>query len=176
MLASLRAALGVEEGLSDHSLDPVLVPVLAVLNSACVVEMHFALSREGGGLDDPIAIEPSPFRTMVERIREAEKELSRAALQPDRTAAWRRLEREFGVDRVRAAKGSGVKSLAPAEQANYTRTNRLIHAVSAIRKGARIGSSDIAVLRTEKILRPGARAGVSAPYPRRPGTALSRTR
>jgi sialic acid synthase SpsE len=155
VLASLRAVFGIEVGLSDHSLDPVLVPVLAVLNGACVVEKHFTLSREGKGLDDPIALEPSAFRTMVERIREAEKELSQGALQADRTASWARLEHDYGAGRVRASQGAGVKTLATAEQANYTRTNRSIHAVAAIRKGARIGPTDVAVLRTEKVLRPG---------------------
>lgn len=155
VIASLRAVLGVETGLSDHSLDPVLVPVLSVLNGGCVVEKHFTLSREGRGLDDPIALEPAQFRTMVGRIREAEQELRQAAAAPERTQAWGRLEKEYGAERVRRAQGSGVKVLAPAELANYTRTNRSIHAVPAIRRGARISPRDVAVLRTEKVLRPG---------------------
>jgi len=60
-----------------------------------------------------------------------------------------------GADRVRAAMGTGVKELAPSERANYTRTNRSIHAVKQIPRGARIGAADVAVLRTEKTLRPG---------------------
>ena len=65
LLASLAAVFGVEVGLSDHSLDPVLVPVLAVLHGARVVEKHFTLSRAGAGLDDPIALEPAAFARMV---------------------------------------------------------------------------------------------------------------
>lgn len=152
VLASLRAALGVEVGLSDHSLDPVLVPVLAVRNGACVIEKHFTLSRQSPGLDDPIALEPAAFRRMVDRIREAEKE----GAESEGTKASRdRLEREYGADRVRAAQGTGVKSLAPSERANYSRTNRSIHAVAEIRKSALIGPADVAILRTEKVLRPG---------------------
>ena len=45
LLASLAAVFGVEVGLSDHSMDPVLVPALAVLHGARVVEKHFTLSR-----------------------------------------------------------------------------------------------------------------------------------
>jgi sialic acid synthase SpsE len=155
VLAGLHAIFGVEVGLSDHSLDPVLVPVLAVLNGACVVEKHFTLSRSDKGLDDPIALEPTAFRTMVQRIREAEEEIAGPGPGGVPTAARSRLEQEYGSDRVRAAQGTGVKSLAPSEQANYSRTNRSIHAMAAIRRGARISPSDIAVLRTEKVLRPG---------------------
>ncbi len=146
VLATLRARLGVEVGLSDHSLDPVLVPVLAVLDGACVVEKHFALSRQGRGLDDPIALEPPVFRRMVDRIRDAEG---------DPGDALARLERDYGEDRVRAVRGTGVKELAASETANYTRTNRSIHAVAAIPEGHRIAGSDVALLRTEKVLRPG---------------------
>lgn len=146
VLRSLQAVFGVEVGVSDHSMDPRLVPVLSVLNGACVVEKHFTLSRAGHGLDDPIALEPADFRVMVEAIRAAEK---------DPAAARGDLERRFGAERVRRVEGDGVKRLAPAEAANYTRTNRSIHAVSEIRKGARITDKMVAVLRTEKKLRPG---------------------
>jgi sialic acid synthase SpsE len=158
VLASLRAALGLEVGLSDHSLDPVLVPVLAVLNGACVIEKHFTLSRESAGLDDPIALEPAAFGTMVERVREAEREggqTSRGCSATAPSAAREKLEREYGADRVRAAQGTGVKTLAPSERANYSRTNRSIHAVAEIRREALIGPADVALLRTEKVLRPG---------------------
>ena len=147
VLASLRAILGVEVGLSDHSLDPVLVPVLAVLRGACVVEKHFTLSRADGGLDDPIALEPEAFGRMARRIRDSEKASPADALA--------RLEGEYGVERVRGVLGSGVKELAPSERANYRRTNRSVHAVSEIRQGASIREADVAVLRTEKVLRPG---------------------
>jgi sialic acid synthase SpsE len=56
---------------------------------------------------------------------------------------------------VIAAQGSGVKDLAPSELANYSRTNRSLHATVAIHRGARISPRDVAVLRTEKVLRPG---------------------
>ncbi len=147
VLESLRRVFGVPTGLSDHSLDPVLVPALAVINGACCVEKHFTLSRANPGLDDPIALEPTDFRRMVDAIRRAESEA------PDEVLA--RLRQDHGSARVAAVTGSGVKALAPAERANYARTNRSIHAAREIRKGSVIGESDIAVLRTEKVLRPG---------------------
>jgi sialic acid synthase SpsE len=146
VLASLRSVFGVETGLSDHSLDPVLVPVLAVLGGACVIEKHFTLSRTGSGLDDPIALEPAAFARMVGRVRDAEA---------DGPAARRTLEREFGAARAARVEGTGVKELAPSERGNYTRTNRSIHARDEIPAGALITEDSVAVLRTEKVLRPG---------------------
>ena len=147
LLANLRAIFGVEVGLSDHSLDPVLVPALAVLHGARVVEKHLTLSRAGSGLDDPVALEPGPFACMVRAVREAE-----AAGPPE---ALRRLERDYGAERVRRVIGAGVKELATSERANYHRTNRSIHAEAEIPAGSVIGADDVAVLRTEKVLRPG---------------------
>ncbi len=147
VLDSLRRVLGLPVGLSDHSRDPALVPALAVIHGACVVEKHFTLSRADPGLDDPIALEPSDFRRMVDAVRQAE------AAGPAR--ALRRLLREYGAGRVAAVTGTGVKALAASEKANYERTNRSLHAVRAIAAGAPIAEEDVAVLRTEKVLRPG---------------------
>jgi len=147
VLESLHRVFGVEVGISDHSLDPVLVPSLAVLAGACVVEKHFTLSREGTGLDDPIALEPVDFRRMVKAIRETE-----SASPEDANAA---LIGAYGAGRVATVRGSGVKELAPAERANYGKTNRSLHALRALPAGTTIAAGDVGVLRTEKVLRPG---------------------
>jgi sialic acid synthase SpsE len=80
VLDSLRGVLGVPVGLSDHSLDPVLVPALAVLHGACAIEKHFTLSRAGSGLDDPIALDPADFHRMVAAVRRAEAERDRKSV------------------------------------------------------------------------------------------------
>jgi sialic acid synthase SpsE len=147
VLESLRRVLGVPVGLSDHSLDPALVPALAVLHGACVVEKHFTRSRSDAGLDDPIALEPADFRRMVDAVRRVEADGPARALK--------RLGKEYGAARIAAATGTGVKTLAASEMANYERTNRSLHAAREIAAGARIAAEDVAVLRTEKVLRPG---------------------
>jgi sialic acid synthase SpsE len=147
VLRSLGAVLGIPMGLSDHSLDPVLVPALAALCGACVVEKHFTLSRSGIGLDDPIAITPKDFTAMVQAIRDVES--------ADPYAARAGLERAYGRERVAAVLGNGVKELADSERPNYPRTVRSLHALRAISAGEAIRAEDIGVLRTEKVLRPG---------------------
>ena len=147
LLRGLQSLLGVEVGVSDHSLDPLLVPVLAVLCGARIVEKHFTLSRRGSGLDDPIALEPADFARMVRALRAAE------AAGPD--VSRRQLDASYGRDRVEAVLGSGVKELADAEKRNYGRTNRSIHALDVIARGSVIRAQDVALLRTEKVLRPG---------------------
>jgi len=147
VLQSLSAVFGVSVGVSDHSLDPCLVPSLAVCQGAAVIEKHFCLSRKDPGLDDPIALPPQEFALMSKAIRRA------AEKGAEKTLAH--MSRERGSSLVEAVLGDGVKILAPSERDNYERTNRSIHALRDINPGETIKEEDFAVLRTEKILRPG---------------------
>ena len=147
VLGSLAAVFGVPVGVSDHTMDPELVPVLAVTQGAAVIEKHFCLSQGDRGLDDPIALPPSSFSHMVRAIRQAEK------ASPDETLAT--FYRDKGRELVESICGDGVKRLAPSERANYERTNRSIHALRDIQEGEIIEKGMFASLRTEKILRPG---------------------
>ncbi len=45
--------------------------------------------------------------------------------------------------------------ITPAELENYTRTNRSIHALHKLNRGTILTEKNCALLRTEKILRPG---------------------
>ena len=147
VLRSLASVFGAPAGVSDHSADPELVPALAVAQGATAVEKHFCLSREDPGLDDPIALPPREFARMTRAVRQA------AAAGPQETLA--RLRRERGDAKVEVVLGDGAKRLAPSERENYSRTNRSLHALRDIHPGETIEAGDIAVLRTEKILRPG---------------------
>jgi sialic acid synthase SpsE len=147
LLRGLSAVFGLPAGLSDHSLDPELVPALGISQGAAVIEKHFCLSRDDPGLDDPIALPPPLFAKMVRAARRA------SAAGPEETVAA--YSRGRGAALVEAILGTGVKALAPSERANYTRTNRSIHALRDIPAGKIINSGDVAVLRTEKNLRPG---------------------
>ncbi len=146
ILSNLRGLFGVPVGVSDHSLDPILVPALSVACGAVAVEKHFCLSKKDGGLDDPIALTP-------EELARTADAMARAATNPQEAIS--RLEGSYGRDRVNAVLGDGIKRLAPSELQNYDRTNRSLHATRALKVGDLIGPEDVRPLRTEKVLRPG---------------------
>lgn len=155
ILQHLAGIFGVEVGVSDHSLDPHLVPVLATACGARFIEKHITLSRATDGLDDPVALEPVQFASMIQRVRQWEAPIKNYGCQCGASIILEELEAEYGKERVQAVLGTGIKKLAPAERANYGRTNRSIHVMHDMKKGDYITPDSIAILRTEKILEPG---------------------
>lgn len=155
VLPNLQAIFGVEVGVSDHSLDPRLVPALAVACGARFIEKHITLSRQADGLDDPVALEPDQFAAMVQEVRKREAPVRNYGCQCGASIIAEELEAEYGRERIQAVLGTGRKRLAPAERANYGRTNRSVHVVSSIKGGDVITEDSVAILRTEKILEPG---------------------
>lgn len=144
-LHARAAATGREWGVSDHSLDPVAVPLVACAVGASMLEKHVTLSRSGTGLDDPVSLEPHQFREMIREVRALQVADDREEAVHDRLGS-RRVERILGISTIQLAK---------SEQENYGRTNRSIHATRALVRGDIIDASNTAVLRTEKDLKPG---------------------
>ncbi len=147
VIPRLRYSFGVPVGVSDHSMDPVLIPSLATAVGAACIEKHITLDRSGPGLDDPVALEPSAFALMCRSVRDL------ARHTPAQRLAL--CFSEFGDERCETVLGDGIKRLAPSEAANYGRTNRSIHALANLQTGHRLSAADYAVLRTERVLRPG---------------------
>lgn len=150
LVAGYATIFGVATGVSDHSLDPVLVPALSVASGGGIVEKHICLSRKDPGLDDPIALDPADFARMRRAVDEA-------AGDPEATLSA--LSRDYGAQLVEATLGTGRKVLAPSEAANYGRTNRSVHALRDIAEGEVLDEDNTALLRTEKVLRPGLEPG-----------------
>jgi sialic acid synthase SpsE len=148
LLPALREELALPLGVSDHSLNPSLVPCVAYSFGAVMVEKHFTLSREEDGLDDPIALEPADFRLMVDRLRELESLNAPSEVK-------KRLEQWFSSHDIKAVSGSGIKTLAPSEKENYGRTNRSVHALLDLKAGTILTEENSCVVRTEKVLTPG---------------------
>jgi sialic acid synthase SpsE len=155
VISTLAGQFGIECGVSDHSLDPVLVPCLSVACGGSVIEKHITLSRKTMGLDDPVALEPEQFALMVHTVHQTEATFRHYGDELGLARTIEQLGEQFGAERVKAVLGDGVKRLAPAEEANYGRTNRSLHFMHDMKKGEVIGEGDIAVLRTEKVLTPG---------------------
>lgn len=120
-LADLRERFGFPVGLSDHSEDPVLAPVLAVGAGAVVVEKHFTLDRALPGPDHRFAVDPSGLQRMVAAIRDAELAL-----------------------------GSGRKEVHADEQELRGFARRSIFATRDLSAGDLLDAQSIAVLRNGK--------------------------
>jgi sialic acid synthase SpsE len=117
-IVTLREATGGLVGLSDHSRDPIIAPVVAVALGASVIEKHFTLSNRLPGPDQKFAVEPHELRALVTAVRAAETVL-----------------------------GTGDKKLQPVEQELRQFALRSVFAVRAIRAGDTFSADNVGVLR-----------------------------
>lgn len=169
---TLQEIFGLPTGISDHSLNPILVPILSTAMGASVIEKHITLSKKGDGLDDPVALETQDFAFMVHCVHQTQALMNR--FKNDERAKTNgkknlnsgisdacfeeilnQLKESFSEEKIFACLGNGVKKLSKSESENYGRTNRSLHYLKDLKKGHKILSTDIAILRTEKILSPG---------------------
>ena len=74
-MSHLKKMLGVPVGISDHTVG-WHVPLAAVALGACVVEKHITFDKnDPRSLDNPGALLPEEFKTMVSQIRDLERAL-----------------------------------------------------------------------------------------------------
>lgn len=66
----LREMFGLQVGLSDHTLGTGVACAAAALG-ATVIEKHFTLRREDGGVDSTFSLEPQEFAALVEESERA---------------------------------------------------------------------------------------------------------
>lgn len=155
IIANLRNIFGVNVGVSDHSLDPILVPTLSVLCGATIIEKHITLSKSTKGLDDPVALTGEQFGVMVHCVHQCEAAIERYGIQKGHEIIFSQLEESYSKEKIESVLGDGVKKLAPSERMNYKRTNRSLHFMHDMKVGDVLNQSDIGVLRTEKELSVG---------------------
>lgn len=155
LIAAFQKDFGVATGLSDHSLDPILVPCLAAAQGAVVFEKHITLSKKTSGLDDPVALEPQQFLQMTRALKQCRAAINRYGPERGGQEIIKQMEEQYGSGRVQKVLGNGIKALAPAEEKNYGRTNRSLHYMKAFEAGHLLAAGDVGVLRTEKVLTPG---------------------
>lgn len=118
VINTLREQFDVPVGLSDHSSDPVVAPVVAVACGASVIEKHFTLSHDMPGPDHRFAVEPDQLSVMIARIRDAETVL-----------------------------GSASKSVSPVEAELRAFARRSIFVMQGVAAGDRLTADNLAILR-----------------------------
>lgn len=106
VIPHMKKKYGVPIGLSDHSIDPIIGPLVAIGMGATFIEKHFTLDRNLPGPDHAFALTPSELNQMVKAIRKAD-----------------------------SAKGNGNKIILPEEKELYKFATRTIQAIKDIRKG-----------------------------------------
>ena len=77
----LRQAYDCQVGLSDHTLG-IGVPLAAVALGATVIEKHFTLSRDDGGVDSAFSADPTELNKLVEESTRAWQALGRVYVGP----------------------------------------------------------------------------------------------
>ncbi len=85
-MVTIREALGVAVGYSDHTLG-IEVPIAAVALGATVIEKHFTLDRTLPGPDHRASLEPDELKAMVTAIRNIEQALGDGLKRPSPSEA-----------------------------------------------------------------------------------------
>ncbi len=117
-IVTLRKATGCHVGLSDHSRDPVVAPVVAVALGAVAIEKHFTLSNRLPGPDQRFAVEPHELRELVRGVRQAQ-----------------------------AVLGTGAKEVLAIETELHDFARRSVFAVREVRAGEVFSEDNVRVLR-----------------------------
>jgi len=146
-IQTLRSIFHVHTGISDHTEDPILIPCIATVMGAYMIEKHFTLKKQLQGLDDTIAVDPAQLRNLCDQVR-------LYATYPYEEA-FSALFQQFGQSRVKSAMGDGKKSITKEEKVIYTRTRRSLLAIRDMKKGEYLKHEDIRVLRAEQGHIPG---------------------
>lgn len=148
VIRNLREIFNLPVGLSDHSMDALLVPSLSLAYGGFIIEKHICLSRNENGLDDPVALEPEMFKQMCTNLKKYSN-YSFAEIIDDL------IRLHYSKSKIEEVIGTGEKKLSNTEIQNYGRTNRSIHYTKDLKKNSIIKKEDIAILRTEKKLSVG---------------------
>ncbi len=80
-MVSMKSALGVAIGLSDHT-EGITTPIAAVALGACVIEKHLTLDKALVGPDHAASLTPDKFREMVSSIRDVERAMGDGIKRP----------------------------------------------------------------------------------------------
>lgn len=143
VIENLKMFFQVPVGISDHSKDPVIIPRLAALCGASVIEKHFTLDKNLPGADHHFALNPGELELLVKEVRKVEKWSENKKKQFLKNPSYKKIL------------GSGEKAIAPSEKEIYPGDKRSIFLIKDIKKGEKLSKKNVAVLRAERYLEPG---------------------
>jgi N,N'-diacetyllegionaminate synthase len=72
VIPHMKTKYGVLVGFSDHSVDPIIGPIMAIGFGARIIEKHFTLDRNLSGPDHAFALIPNELELMIKSIRLAD--------------------------------------------------------------------------------------------------------
>ena len=72
VIPHMKSRYDLPVGFSDHSMDPIISPIMAIGFGATFIEKHFTLDRSLIGPDHSFALIPSELELMVNSIRKAD--------------------------------------------------------------------------------------------------------
>jgi len=72
-MLDLKNKFNIPIGFSDHSIEPLIGPIIATAFGATVIEKHFTLNKKLPGPDNSFALEPNELKNMVLAIRNSKK-------------------------------------------------------------------------------------------------------
>jgi N,N'-diacetyllegionaminate synthase len=106
VIQKLKEKYKIPIGFSDHSMDPIIGPLVAIGMGATFIEKHFTLDRNLNGPDHAFALIPEELEKMINAIRNAD-----------------------------SSKGNGEKEILEVEEELQKFARRAIQAIKKISKG-----------------------------------------
>ena len=97
MIPEFAKRFGVKSGLSDHTMGWI-APVVAATLGATMIEKHFIVDRNLGGVDSAFSMSKDEFKEMVKYVRDAESCIGKVSYEPTESMiAGRRAARSLYV-------------------------------------------------------------------------------
>jgi N-acetylneuraminate synthase len=72
VIPKMKSKYNLPIGFSDHSIDPIIAPLVSIGLGATVIEKHFTIDKNLPGPDHSFALTPDELKQMINSIRNTE--------------------------------------------------------------------------------------------------------